>query len=386
MPCSASSNKSDNLTTDFTDFTDFKNAQNNRCNLRHRWFNTVLSGTTPHAHNPVFEVFGLTQVFDGRAVLDIRHLAFEAGKMYCFYGPNGSGKTTLFEILTLLRPPTSGRILFQGHEIYPASDGVTRLRSGVTLVHQDPLLFDTTVERNVDYGLRLRKIPPEQRKRRVTECLRLVGLDGFQKRKGRHLSGGETQRVAIARAFAIQPTVVFLDEFSANVDQANRNVLESIIRTINAQFGTTIVFTTHYLEQAYRMADEVIHLFRGKPVHAPVKNIFHGRVEPGDEVARFANDRISFDVVSAYTGSATVTIPAEVITLSAHPLESSMRNCLQGHITHIIDADTRVDLKILAGESFEVTITKRSFHDMGLHPGMPVCLDFKASAVEVFEG
>ena len=62
-----------------------------------------------------------------------------------------------------------------------------------------------------------------------------------------------------------------------------------------------------------------------------------------------------------------------------------MRNCLQGHITHIIDADTHIDLKIMAGESFEVTITKRSFHEMGLHPGMPVCLDFKASAVEVYE-
>ena len=339
-----------------------------------------------HGNNSVFEMIDLTQVFDGRVVLNIRHLAFEAGKIYCFYGPNGSGKTTLFEILTQLRTPTMGKILFQGREIYPKGDGATALRSQVTLVHQDPLLFDTTVERNVDYGLRIRKMPGEQRKQRVSECLRLVGLDGFQKRRARQLSGGETQRVAIARALAIQPTVLFLDEFSANVDQANRSVLESIIRAVNAQFDTTIIFTTHYLDQAYRVADEVIHLFRGTPVHAPVKNIFHGRIETEDENARFSNGRVSFDVVSAYTGQATVTIPAEVITLSTHPLESSMRNCLQGHITHIIDADTHIDLKVLAGESFEVTITKRSFHEMELHPGMPVCLDFKASSVEVYEG
>lgn len=338
-----------------------------------------------YTNNPVFEIADLTQVFDERMVLDIQHLTFEAGKIYCFYGANGSGKTTLFEILTRLRTPATGRIVFQGQEIYPASDGLTALRSQVTLVHQDPLLFDTTVERNVDYGLRLRKVPAEQRRHRVIECLQLVGMDGFQKRKARHLSGGETQRVAIARAFAIQPSVVFLDEFSANVDHANRNVLESIIRAINAQFGTTIVFTTHYLEQAYRVADEVIHLFRGKPVHSPVKNIFHGRIEAADEVARFSNDHISFDVVSAYSGQATVTIPAEVITLSVHPLESSMRNCLPGSITHIIDADTHIDLKILAGERFEVTITKRSFHEMELHPGMPISLNFKASSVEVYE-
>lgn len=334
----------------------------------------------------MFEIFGLTQVFDGRTVLDIEHLTFESGKVYCLYGPNGSGKTTLFEILTLLRKPTTGRILFHGQEIYPNEDGIADLRSRVTLVHQDPLLFDTTVERNVDYGLRLRKIPKEQRKARVSECLRLVRLDGFQKRKARSLSGGESQRIAIARALAIQPTVIFLDEFSANVDHANRSALEAIIRTINAQSGTTILFTTHYMDQAYRVADDVIHLFRGKPVSSPVKNIFHGVIEQGDDVSRFFNDRLSFDVVSSYEGQATVTIPAEVITLSTHPLESSMRNCLQGQITHIIDAGNHIDLKVLAGESFDVTISRCSFHEMDLHPGMPVCLDFKASSVEVYEG
>jgi tungstate transport system ATP-binding protein len=334
----------------------------------------------------VFEIFGVTQVFDGRAVLDIERLAFESGRIYCFYGPNGSGKTTLFEILTQLRTPTTGRILFQGQEVYPNEAGMADLRSRVTLVHQDPLLFDTTVERNVDYGLRLRKIPKEQRKARVSECLRLVRLDGFQKRKARSLSGGEAQRVAIARALAIQPTAIFLDEFSANVDHANRSALEAIIRAINAQSGTTIIFTTHYTDQAYRVADEVIHLFRGKPVSSPVKNIFHGIIEHAKDVSRFSNDHLSFDVVSSYGGQATVTISAEIITLSAHPLESSMRNCLQGQITHIIDAGTHIDLKVLAGESFEVTITKRSFHEMGLHPGMPVYLNFKASAVEIYEG
>lgn len=341
----------------------------------------------PHnASAPVFEVFGLAQMFGERVVLDIQHLAFESGKIYCLYGPNGSGKTTFFDVLTLLRIPTDGRVLFQGQEIYPKGEGVAALRSQVTLVHQDPLLFDTTVERNVDYGLRVRKVPKEERAQRVTECLRLVGLDGFQKRKARHLSGGEIQRVAIARAFAIQPAVVFLDEFSANVDHTNRSVLESIIHTINRQFGTTIIFTTHYMDQAYRVADEVIHLFRGRPVASPVKNIFHGTLEKGEEISRFFNHRITFYVVSTYEGPATVAIPAEVITLSVHPLQSSMRNCLQGQITHIIDAGNHIDLKVLAGESFDVTVTKRSFHEMGLHPGMPVYLNFKASSVEIYEG
>jgi tungstate transport system ATP-binding protein len=338
------------------------------------------------AKMPIFEVSNLTQIFDGNVVLDIQNLTFTPGKIYCLYGPNGSGKTTLFEILTLLRKPNRGSILFQGKEVFPGADGVADLRSQVTLVHQDPLLFDTTVEKNVDYGLRIRKVEKEKRRARVAECLHLVKLDGFQKRKARQLSGGEAQRVAIARALAIQPTVLLLDEFSANIDEANRRIVESIIRTIKDQFGTTIIFTTHYIDQAYRVADEVIHFFRGKPVRSPVKNVFHGIIEKRDNISRFQNEHIKMYVISSYEGNASVAIPSEVITISTHPLESSMRNCLHGHITHIIDAGNHVDLQVMAGENFYVTITKESFHNMRLHPGMSVYLNFKAASVEVYEG
>jgi tungstate transport system ATP-binding protein len=333
----------------------------------------------------IFELSELTQIFDARTVLNISYLTFEAGKIYCLYGPNGSGKTTLFEVLTLLRKPTNGRIIFQGKEVYPGEEGVAELRSQVTLVHQDPLLFDTTVEKNVDYGLRVRRMAKDQRQQRVAECLHLVQLDGFQKRRARQLSGGEAQRVAIARALAIQPTVLLLDEFSANIDEANRRIVESIIRTIRDQFGTTIIFTTHYLDQAYRVADEVIHLFKGKPVRSPMKNIFHGVIEQGEELSRFQNEHLKVSVISSFQGKASIAIPSEVITLSSQPLESSMRNCLPGHITHIIDAGNHVDLQVMAGENFQVTITKESFHKMGLHPGMSVYLSFKAAAVEVYE-
>ncbi len=332
----------------------------------------------------VFEIHDLTQKFDGNTVLDIPHFSFNRGKIYCLYGPNGAGKTTLFELLTLLRKPHKGKMLFNGKEIYPGEEGLPELRAHVTLVHQDPLLFDTTVERNVDYGLRVRKVEKETRKKRVAECLRLVGLDGFQKRKARQLSGGEAQRVAIARALAIQPDVLFLDEFSANIDQANRDLLEQIIRTINQQFGTTVILTTHYIDQAYRVADEVIHLFRGKIVQSPIKNLFHGTIEKINDISRFSTQNISIEIVSSREGRASIAIPSEVISISTHPFTSSMRNHFHGHITHIIDAGNHIDLKIMAGESFDVAITKESFHEMGLYPGMPIYLYFKATSVEVF--
>ncbi len=334
--------------------------------------------------NAIFEIHQLTQRFGETLVLNIEHLILQKGKIYCLYGPNGAGKTTLFEALILLRKATTGKIVFNGREIFPAEDGLAELRSSATLVHQDPLLFDTSVEKNVDYGLRIRKIDHETRRKRVKECLQLVGLDGFQKRKARQLSGGETQRVAIARALSIRPAVIFLDEFSANVDQKHRAILENIIYNIRDQYGTTVVFTTHYQDQAYRIADEVIHLFRGRPVKSPLNNIFHGTITRNNDLCCFTTPLVQFEVIASHEGHATVAIASQNITLSKHPFESSMRNTMHGHITHIIDAGDHVALKVQAGESFEVKITRDSYHEMELHPGMPVYLHFKATAVEVF--
>ena len=334
---------------------------------------------------PIFELCDIIQAFDDKVVLAIPKLAFEAGKIYCLYGPNGAGKTTLFEILTLLKPPGKGQVRFQGQEAYPDAAGLAELRARVTLVQQDPLLFDTTVERNVDYGLRVRKIDRKTRKARVTECLSLVGLNGFQKRKARTLSGGEAQRVAIARALAIRPDVLLLDEFSANVDQTNRHLLEALILKIRAQFGVTIIFTTHYLDQAHRIADEVLHIFRGRIGRAPIHNLFHGTITPLEGRGQFVNAHLALDVISTYAGPASIVLPSEVIVISKQPFESSMRNHLQGRITQISDAENHVDLKVLAGENFNVTITKASFLEMGLQPGMAVYLNFKAASVEVYE-
>lgn len=337
-------------------------------------------------NTPIFEVADLTHIVEGRTILSISQLSIDARKIYCLYGPNGAGKTTLFEMLTMLRKPTNGVIRFRGEDVYSGNHTLLELRSHVTLVHQDPLLFDTTVEKNVDYGLRIRKIDRHIRKERVQECLRLVGLDGFQKRKARTLSGGEAQRIAIARALAIKPDVLLLDEFSANVDQGGRRQLEAITVSIKEQFGTTVIFTTHYLDQAYQIADEVLYLFRGKLTQSPLKNLFHGVIGMVEGEIRFFNDQIHIYVATEYQGPASVVIPPEAVSLSRHPLDdSSVRNNLQGTITHIIDAGNRVDIKVNAGETFEATITKESFHRMGLQPGMLVCLNFKATAVGVYE-
>lgn len=332
---------------------------------------------------PVFEAKKILKSFDGRRILKIDNIIFEKGKIYCLYGSNGSGKTTLFEILMNIQKPDSGKIFFKGKESFPRQEGFSELRSKATLIQQSPLLFDTTVEKNVDYGLRLRKIPKAERKERVEQCLSFVGLEGLQKYRARKLSGGESQRVAIARALSIDPEVIFLDEFSANIDSRHRDMVEKIIKEINSRFQTTIIFTTHYMDQAYRLSDNVIHLYQGKIVKSEAKNFFHGTFEKQDNEVFFLNEKIKVSVRDAKEGAGNILIPVTAITISKDPLASSMRNCIKGRVNQITDNKDSIMLKVLAGELFEASITKKSFKEMGLGPGSDVCLNFKATSVEI---
>lgn len=175
-------------------------------------------------------VTNLLHRYDGKTVLDIEQLSFTPGAIYAVLGENGSGKTTLLSILGLLLKPTAGAVLFEGKDIYRHPVSLPALRNTMATVIQNPLLFDTTVENNIAYGLRIRGVPREGRRRIVHHALQRVGLEGFEKRRARKLSGGEVQRIAIARALAIKPRVLFLDEFTANVDNTTIALLEAVIK------------------------------------------------------------------------------------------------------------------------------------------------------------
>lgn len=214
--------------------------------------------------NYQFTIKDLTKFYNGKNVLNIPDLVIKKGMICGVMGPNGSGKTTLLSILSLLIKPTSGRIYFNGLEMDDHEDDESILRRQMAMVLQNPFLLNTTVEKNVAYGLKIRSLGKKEQKEKVAECLDLVGLTGFEKRKARELSGGEAQRVAIARGIAVNPKVLFLDEPIANVDKTHTEILEKIIKELNHRYTTTIIFTTHDLNQAYRLSDEIIVLSEGK--------------------------------------------------------------------------------------------------------------------------
>jgi tungstate transport system ATP-binding protein len=208
----------------------------------------------------LYQIEDLLQVYGDRTVLDIPSLRFETGKIHAITGPNGSGKTTLCSILSLLLKPTGGKVLYRGENVYDNGSVTERLRGKITMVHQHPYLFNTTVEKNLSYGLRVRKHPRSSWKPRVKECLVLMGIEHLRQERASCLSGGETQRVAMARALAVNPEVLILDEFTANVDRNYVQVMEQVLLDVFRRNSLTVFLVTHDDQQALRFAHTITHL------------------------------------------------------------------------------------------------------------------------------
>ncbi len=202
-------------------------------------------------------------------------------------GPNGAGKTTLLKIMAGLLQPDSGIILYRGEPI----NGVDQLRRRVTMVFQMSVMFNTSVYGNVAYGLRVRGLPRREIDDKVRDVLRLVGLEGFEDRKAKELSGGEQQKVALARALAIQPEILLLDEPTSNLDSPSAASIEQILSQIKHK--TAIVLATHNIFQAKRLAERIIFMSSGVIVEdSPAEEFF--RQPKSIEAAKFISGETFF--------------------------------------------------------------------------------------------
>ena len=333
---------------------------------------------------PILRVENLEKRVNGFTA-EIPHLEFFRGKIYGFTGPNGSGKTTLISMLNLLEKPDRGRIFFDGSEVPPDEARRLPLRRRMAMVLENPYMFNSSVLRNATYGLRVRPGVKTAVENRASDALALVGLSGFEHRKARELSRGETQRVAIARAIVLDPDILFLDEPFTNIDRANVYVLEELIREINRRRNTTIVFTTHDLFQAYRLSDEIVSIVKGRIVRGCIDNLLTGHVvaEKNAEWVRVTPD-LRIAVVTEMRGDVHALIPPQDIILSSEPFQSSARNVLQGTIKRMEIEGETVRVCCDAGAEFIALITKKSFDRMELSIGAPLYLTFKTTSVSVF--
>lgn len=216
----------------------------------------------------------LRQVYGGRTVLAIDRLEIATGRIHALLGPNGAGKTTLLDILAFLSVPTSGTIHFQGKPVSFANRELEKCRRQVVLVDQHPIMFSTSVAANIEFGLKIRNTGKQDRQRIVDRVLDIVGLTHYRQTPAHKLSGGETQRLALARALALEPAVLLCDEPTASVDVRHQNIIWELLQRINAELGTTIVFTTHDRVQAASVAQQSLVLDRGRLSDTTHENCF----------------------------------------------------------------------------------------------------------------
>jgi len=214
---------------------------------------------------PVIEFRGVTKRFGAVVAVANMNLAIRSGEFLSFLGPSGCGKTTSLRLLAGFEQPDEGDVLLNGAVV----NGVPAYRRPVNMVFQHYALFPhLNVAENVAYGLRQRTPRPSRPAiaERVAETLRLVRLEGYERRRSWELSGGQQQRVALARALINQPTVLLLDEPLAALDRKLRREMQIELQSLQRGLGITFVLVTHDQEEALSMSDRVCIMEQGRIV------------------------------------------------------------------------------------------------------------------------
>lgn len=208
---------------------------------------------------------GVSYAFGSHTVLNQIDLEIPAGTVVALLGPSGCGKSTLLRLLAGLTQPAAGTIHFGTRLVAKSGWALPPELRNIGMVFQDYALWPhMTVEQNVAFPLKMRRVARTERERRVAGALARVGLSEFAGRKPAGLSGGQQQRVALARAIVSEPRVLLFDEPLSNLDSELRESLCRDMATLLRQLGITAVYVTHDRREAEILADRIVHLSAGR--------------------------------------------------------------------------------------------------------------------------
>ena len=265
------------------------------------------------------ELRGVGRRFGGTDALVDLNLTVRAGEFIALLGPSGCGKSTALNCLAGLLPLTHGEILIDGARV----DTVAAENRGFGMVFQNYALFPhLSVEKNIAFGLQMRKVPKVELKRRVAEGLALVKLEEHAKKLPGQLSGGQQQRVAIARAIVLEPRLVLMDEPLSNLDAKLRLEMRTEIRRLHQTLGLTTLYVTHDQEEALSMADRLVVLREGRVQQIGTPQQLHN--SPANwHVADFMGYRNLIDLEVTAVDGDVVTVQGEGFTLRGTAVQSA---------------------------------------------------------------
>ncbi len=321
-------------------------------------------------------------------ILDIPALSFKKGKIYGLQGPNGAGKTTLLNIFALLEIPTTGTVSYKSEPVQYSEPYLQRLRKEVVLVDQLPLLFTTTVFKNMEFGLKIRGIEKKERRRRIVKGLDMVGMRDFAQAQAHQLSGGETQRVALASRLVLKPEVLLLDEPTANVDIASAQQIKEAALMARREWDTTLIIASHDRDWLYDVCDQVLHLFKGRLFGTGKENMIFGpwHAHKGRLSEKKLPDGQRIRVSEPPQPDAVAIVePSSITGASDTKLADAGANILEGIVSRLTLEKTSAEIvaTILIGNlPFTLKLSRQKIQQENLYPGQRVDLYYSPNSVK----
>lgn len=334
----------------------------------------------------LFQIRNLSKTYGNRTVLDISELDLRKGIIYALVGPNGAGKTTLLEILSFLDYPTTGKVIYNNKPVDFSGRHLHNLRREIVLVQQNPVLFTTTVYKNLEFGLKIREISRDERDKIIEESLDLVGMRDFINAQAHKLSGGETQRVAIARALSCSPNVILFDEPTANVDFENQVAIEHILTQINTQKNISVMFTSHNQIQATRLSHEMASLFEGRLTPLIFENIYGGNIISEKEHPKVCliQNRIQIVLDTDKTGPVRLSInPLKIQMLRVQDTQFK-ENVFSGKLIQLSDENDYVRAVVDIGIPLNILVNRSKPSEYPMIIGQEVHIFCPKEAIQTF--
>ena len=336
----------------------------------------------------IFNISDLTKRYGDRTILDIPELGLKKGAIYGLQGPNGAGKTTLLNILAFLEHPNTGSVLYKSKPVQFVEPYLQQLRKEVVLVDQLPLLFTTTVFKNLEFGLKIRGLEKEERKRRILKGLDMVGMGNFIHAPAHQLSGGETQRVALAARLVLKPEILLLDEPTANVDAASAQQIKEAALMARREWNTTLIIASHDRDWLYDVCDQVLHLFRGRLFGTGKENILFGPWRPykGKLWQKSLSDGQCIRVSEPPEPDAVAIVePTSIAGASDTKLADADADILEGMVSRLALEKTNAEIVVtilISNLPFTLKLSPQQIQQENLYPGRKVWLQYSPSSVK----